>query len=96
MKSNLDKALWLGLSDERTEGKWLFSSNGQEANFDDVIFKWTAGQPNNVNGTENCAHTWGESGMNDLQCSSASLYGINVYGLCEIKADYCRYSDISF
>jgi len=87
--SNLDKNFWVGLSDELTEGKWLFASNGQEANFDEMIFKWRAGQPDNA-GPEDCAHTWDKSEMNDLPCSSSSAWGKYNYGLCEIKADYCN------
>ena len=86
--SNLDKNFWVGLSDELTEGKWLFESNGQEANFNEMIFKWRAGQPDNA-GAEDCAHTWEKSEMNDVQCSSSSAWGKYNYGLCEIKADHC-------
>ena len=88
--SNLDKNFWVGLSDELTEGKWLFASNGQEANFDEMIFKWRAGQPDNYRDRENCAHTWEKSEMNDNICTSVFLWGKYIYGLCEIKADYCK------
>ena len=91
--SNLDKNFWVGLSDELTEGKWLFASNGQEANFDEMILKWRAGQPDNNyygKGPEDCAHTWEKSEMNDVPCSLSSIWGKYIYGLCEIKADYCK------
>ena len=90
VESNLDKNFWVGLSDELTEGKWLFASNGQEANFDEMIFKWRAGQPDNYRDSENCAHTWEKSEMNDQPCSLSSAWGKYIYGLCEIKADYCK------
>ena len=89
VESNLDKNFWVGLSDEMTEGKWLFSSNGQEANIDEMIFKWREGQPDNAGDSENCAHTWDKSEMNDVPCSLVSAWGKYYYGLCEIKADHC-------
>jgi len=89
VESNLDKNFWVGLSDEKTEGKWLFASNEQEVNFDEMIFKWRGGQPDNSGNVENCAHTWEKIEMNDVACNGASAWGKYNYGLCEIKADYC-------
>lgn len=88
VEANWDKNFWVGISDEKTEGEWLFTSNGQEADFDEMIFKWRHEQPDNI-GNEDCAHTWEKSEMNDVPCRFVSAWGKDIYGLCEIKADHC-------
>jgi len=79
--SNPDKAFWIGLTDQQTEGRWLFDSN--EVKFDEMIFKWRAGEPNNKRGNEDCVHTWGDE-LNDLSCSrNENGWGKPIHGLCE-------------
>merc|ERR1712142_1325461 len=84
--SNPDKAFWIGLTDQQTEGRWLFDSN--EVNINEMIFKWKAGQPNNHRGNEDCVHTWGYYELNDAPCSNINeAWGKPIHGLCEIKKD---------
>ena len=87
MESNVDKNFWIGLTDEKAKRKWLFDSNEQEVNFDEMIFKWKAGEPNNYAGNnEECVHTWERNELNDLPCSNWNeLWGKPIHGLCEIN-----------
>ena len=81
MDSNPDKAFWIGFTDEVYEGKWLPDS--QEANFNEMMFKWLRGQPDNSN-NEDCVHTWGYQ-LNDNNCNANECWGKPIHGLCEIK-----------
>ena len=83
VESNPNKNFWIGF--ERTQAKWSFASNDEDVDFDEIIFKWKAGEPNNMGGNEDCVHLWERSELNDLPCSNWNeLWGKPIHGLCEI------------
>ena len=86
--SNDDKAFWIGITDDKYEGSWLFDSNSKEADFNYMMFKWKAGEPNNWGGNEDCVHTWGYE-LNDIRCYDKEIWGKPIHGLCEIKGNHC-------
>ncbi|XP_072561040.1 lactose-binding lectin l-2-like [Paramormyrops kingsleyae] len=68
-RDSAENPTWIGLTDSSKEGTWLWT-DGSKVDFT----KWNSGEPNNVNGGENCVHTnWsgkGEKGWNDIACNS--------------------------
>merc|ERR1711997_1428383 len=74
---------WLGLTDLKNVGTFLWSSSGQEANYTN----WHPGQPNNAGGNEHCAHYGGTNQWSDRQCDLKLMaYDQAVYGyvaVCE-------------
>jgi hypothetical protein len=58
--------LWIGLSDQATEGNWSTWSNGEAVTYSN----WSAGEPNDyqpAGGEDFAAMNWGQSGLwNDL------------------------------
>ncbi len=68
--------IWLGYTDDITEGSfyWLDGSpNG--------FTSWSAGEPNNAGGNENCVQMYPDGNWNDLDCSSGAASILEV-GLC--------------
>ncbi len=67
---------WFGLDDNVLEGTFVWSSGQTET---EVGFSyWSAGEPNNWGGNENCAHFWSwEPTWNDIPCD----YGMGA--VCE-------------
>ena len=92
-KSNPKKyfpRLWVGVTGEIAKNKWMFDSNmttrAQEANFDEMIFDWQQGQPNNHEAT--CIivmHTYAGLELNDVSCKYQEH---PVHGLCEFKVGW--------
>uniref|UniRef100_A0A8D0G2I9 C-type lectin domain-containing protein n=1 Tax=Sphenodon punctatus TaxID=8508 RepID=A0A8D0G2I9_SPHPU len=63
---------WLGLSDQKTEGKWLWvDGRPLELSF------WSSGEPNNSN-KEDCASMDVDGRWNDLPCTTSD------YWICEM------------
>ena len=57
--------MWLGLIDEKEEGKFEWESSQQRASYT----RWDSGEPNNDHGGEHCVHMWKDEGKwNDLRC----------------------------
>ena len=56
------------------EGKWVYDSNGAEPAF---VLPWAGGEPNNVNGGEDCACI-STSRWNDHRCDNG-----NNKAMCE-------------
>lgn len=69
--------LWLGGNELGENGKYVWSSTGQQFDFTN----WSEGQPDNTNGIEHCAQIWYKSDFewNDLPCHFKSGY------ICEEK-----------
>jgi len=76
--ANERKLVWVGLTDEITEGRWKYLDGHGEEN-SGTVFSWYSGQPND--GTSaNCAYVYyGNNQMYDGDCSWTGRYGI-----CEI------------
>ena len=82
MDSAPDQSLWVGLTDRTTEDEWRFAGEnyeGEEADKDELMYKWKEGQPDNYENKEHCAHILGGSSLNDMECD------YSYYGLCEIR-----------
>ena len=69
---------WIGLNDIEIEGTFVFI-DGTKATQQNS--GWRSGQPNNLNGIEDCAHVniagWPDNTANDAPCT------IDAYALCE-------------
>lgn len=63
---NGDDLWWIGGTDQGSEGKFYWLSNGHQIGFTD----FATGQPDNANGTENCLELMGPVGhkWNDRNC----------------------------
>lgn len=58
---------WIGRNDQASEGRFV-DADGTTANFK----AWSAGEPNDWGGNEDCAHFWsGSASWNDQDCASA-------------------------
>ena len=55
-------------------------------NFNETIYKWIEGGPDNKGGHEDCVHLW-HGGLNDMPCDWDSVWGKPLYGMCEIMGD---------
>ena len=65
--------IWIGATDEETEGQWVWDSTGSVIDFDN----WVNDEPNNLNDHCACMNTAG--GWWDVNCSWAGLNAI-----CEV------------
>ncbi|XP_038600336.1 mannose-binding protein C-like [Tachyglossus aculeatus] len=70
------KRVFLGLTDEKTEGKYL-SMTGEKVTYTN----WRSGEPNNAGGKENCVTMLEDGEWNDVPCSYP--HGIAI---CEFPA----------
>ena len=74
----LPDRIWIGLSDEELEGRFLWLDGSEDIENEAM---WALGEPNDSDPGEDCAvilaHFYGL--MNDIPCSYA------VVGLCEKK-----------
>ena len=89
----LDKSVWLGLSDEESEGtfKWVTGPESgtvvrtPSGNVDGVFEKWASGQPNNYLGNEHYVGFYrpagSDYGWRDYSQTSNEIYGyVTEYG----------------
>ena len=89
----LDKSVWLGLSDEESEGtfKWVTGPESgtvvrtPQGNVDGVFEKWASGQPNNYGGNEDYVGFYrpagSDYGWRDYSQTSNEIYGyVTEYG----------------
>ncbi len=72
---------WIGLTDKETEGKFVWTSNGQEARYT----YWNRGEPNGdeYGIDEDCVHLetyWNDRTWNDRSCDTSGLYAICQMG----------------
>merc|ERR1711997_369238 len=70
---------WLGLTDLKDEGTFLWSSSGQEANYTN----WQPGQPNNYVGNEPCVHYGGTNQWSDRPCDNKAYAAYGYVAVCE-------------
>ncbi|XP_037810569.1 C-type lectin 37Db-like [Lucilia sericata] len=64
---------WLSGSDQDVEGKFFWYNTGEAIKYAD----WSAGQPDNMGGNEDCVHLWHltkKYQMNDARCNMAMNY----------------------
>merc|ERR1712032_107428 len=75
---------WLGLTDFKTEGRWVLMSSGQEASY----MNWDQpSEPSDNSGEENCAHiSMAKWQWNDRPCEDTSQNNRYTYhALCEME-----------
>ncbi|XP_037810586.1 C-type lectin 37Db-like [Lucilia sericata] len=69
----LDHWWWLSGTDQQLEGDFFWFSTGKRIFYAD----WSAGQPDNNGGNENCVHLWYKERkyqMNDWVCNRLAYY----------------------
>ena len=71
-------AVWIGYTDEGTEGQWRWTGTGTPASYTN----WYPGEPKNIIGNEDCAAIYVHGQWNALPCST------NAVCVCE-KGNYC-------
>merc|ERR1719473_1098144 len=62
--------VWVGINDKASEGTFV-NVDGSPILAQNL---WHPGQPNNLGGNQDCAHLMSNSLLNDLSCSTSSLY----------------------
>jgi len=71
---------WIGINDKGTEGKWVYTSDGQEISWSN----WYSGQPNDDSSVWNCAVTQISSGtIEHGKWFDVSCTAYNYYFICE-------------
>lgn len=78
--SNHDNYYWIGLTDEETEGTFVWTSTGKEPKYT----YWNYGEPNvdEDENEEDCVHLenyWRDRKWNDRSCNASDMYA-----LCQI------------
>jgi len=75
---------WIGLSDRETEGSYIWSESGQEADYTN----WAEGQPDDAHApAEDCIFKSKDAehlGWSDSDCGRVSVWGDPIHALCEI------------
>ena len=66
---------WFGISDRKTEGSFVYESNGDPIRFS----KWQTRQPDDHGSNEDCLELFRFAGWNDCPCSMERRY------VCEIN-----------
>ncbi|XP_065364341.1 C-type lectin 37Da-like [Calliphora vicina] len=72
-KYPLDRWWWLSGSDQDSEGIFSWYNTGEPVKYAD----WSAGQPDNMGGNEDCVHLWHVANkyqMNDWICKQKAYY----------------------
>ncbi len=65
--------IWLALTDEGIEGKWMFTAGPESGTDVSDLAWWSGGEPNGVTG-ENCAVHWpGSINLGDASCFNQRL-----------------------
>jgi hypothetical protein len=72
-----DDIYWIGLTDKETEGKFVWTSTGKEANYT----YWKKGEPNGDE-NEDCVHL--ESYMNDRKWNDRSCDAYGIDAICQM------------
>ena len=90
--SGIDKAYWIGASDDSSEGTWTWTT---EEPFS--YNNWSSGQPNNTNGIENYAAVYKENGTNvsKNKWNDTSVEGEKFGFICEVDSNSIN-ADYSF
>ena len=75
------KQFWLGLTDRRREGQWVYESTLKEPRFTN----WAFWQPNDggIFGREDCAYIMTNTKWNDYSCSRYRFLSWTLNALCE-------------
>ena len=66
---------WMGGSALLKEGQWMWHQNGDQFTYTN----WVPGQPDNIEGREDCLMYWKEIKWNDDPCNRQHSY------ICEIS-----------
>ena len=79
--SRQKKQFWMGLTDRRREGQWVYESSLKEPRFTN----WAFGQPDDggIFGRENCAYIMTDTRWNDWNCLGKRFWSWTLNALCE-------------
>ncbi|MDH3623753.1 MAG: C25 family cysteine peptidase [Myxococcales bacterium] len=82
-------AKWIGANDQGTEGVWVWPDGAQFWQGDEngspvggLYNNWNSGQPNNWNGTQDCAEMQSSGGWTDISCTSTRQYVCEGQPIC--------------
>jgi len=82
-KQTANAGIWVGISDEKTEGTWYYKSTGEIFPFKNHQAPWRSNEPDNLrNGGEDCAkmNYGNQMEMYDVTCTDGRL----LYAICEL------------
>ena len=75
--------VWIGYTDEGTEGQWRWTGTGTSASYTN----WTTGEPKNIIGNEDCAAIYAHGQWNALPCSTNAVFVCEKGSMTVIKKD---------
>jgi len=82
---NRDKFYWIGLTDQKVEGEFVWASNGSTTKYTN----WESGEPNGdmIEDCVNLNFAWQQRTWNDISCYESGLFALCERGRSSISTN---------